>query len=549
MKRANLLDFDIDGFIDTYSPNVALAFSGGGYRAMLSGAGAVKAMDIRTPGTTEPGQIGGLLQSATYMAGLSGGSWLLGSVVLNNFTTIHDLQHSQRLWNLKHNILAPEGFYNIIDTYYNRIHDEVTDKGDAGFDVSLTDYWSRALSRQFLDWKDGGPGVTWSSIALTDEFKNGEMPFPIIVADGRYPGEFIISKNTTVYEFNPFEFGSFDPTLYAFTRTEYIGTKMKNGRPIKKDVCVRGFDNAGFIMGTSSSLFNQIILQLDRSGLTGTMRDFAEGLLTGISESEDDIADYSPNPFYGVHPHLNPTAKTRTLTLVDGGEDLQNVPLQPLIQPARKVDVIFAFDNSADTTDAHGKPSSWPNGTALIATYLRARDSEIANGTLFPHIPDVNTFLALGLNNRPTFFGCNATNITAKYPGRPAPPLLVYMPNSPYTYQSNVSTMNMDYTNLERDSVIENGFYVATQGNSSRNAEWPACVACAIIHRELERRGNETTEQCKKCFEDYCWDGTLVEEKVGPYSPELFLGAGGKLQMVTGVAWMMAVGVAGWLVL
>jgi lysophospholipase len=116
MKRANMLDFDIDGFIDTYSPNVALAFSGGGYRAMLSGAGAVKAMDIRTPGTTAPGQLGGLLQSATYMAGLSGGSWLLGSVVLNNFTTIHDLQHSERLWNLKHNILAPDGFYNIIDT-------------------------------------------------------------------------------------------------------------------------------------------------------------------------------------------------------------------------------------------------------------------------------------------------------------------------------------------------------------------------------------------------------------------------------------------------
>jgi lysophospholipase len=116
LKRANMTGFNVDNFINSYSPTVALAFSGGGYRAMLSGAGAVKAMDIRTPNTTGVGQVGGLLQSATYMAGLSGGSWLLGSVIVNNFTTISDLQHSKNLWDLRHNILAPEGILHIVDT-------------------------------------------------------------------------------------------------------------------------------------------------------------------------------------------------------------------------------------------------------------------------------------------------------------------------------------------------------------------------------------------------------------------------------------------------
>ena len=113
LGRADMQDFDAAAFIDSYSPTVALAFSGGGYRAMLSGAGAVKAMDIRTPGADGLGQVGGLLQSATYLAGLSGGSWLLGSVVLNNFSTIGALQASKDVWHLQNSILAPGG---IIDS-------------------------------------------------------------------------------------------------------------------------------------------------------------------------------------------------------------------------------------------------------------------------------------------------------------------------------------------------------------------------------------------------------------------------------------------------
>lgn len=96
-----MTDFDVDAFLRQYSPTVAMAFSGGGYRAMLSGAGALKAADSRTSGSVGPGQIGGLLQSSTYVAGLSGGSWLLGSVMVNNYTTIDKLQTRDDLWDLE----------------------------------------------------------------------------------------------------------------------------------------------------------------------------------------------------------------------------------------------------------------------------------------------------------------------------------------------------------------------------------------------------------------------------------------------------------------
>lgn len=242
-----MVDFDVGAFMQSYSPTIGIAFSGGGYRALLSGAGEFAAFDSRTPGSTAPGHLGGLVQSATYIAGLSGGSWLLGSIVINNFTTVQKLQGSDTVWDFTNNILAPEGELHIVDTtrYYNDLHDEVTAKEDAGFDVSLTDYWSRALSRQFVNYTDGGPGITYSSIAKSDDFVNGNMPFPIIVADGRNPGELVISSNATVFEFNPFEFGSFDPTLFAFTPIEYLGTNMTNGVPNNQGVCIRGFDNVG----------------------------------------------------------------------------------------------------------------------------------------------------------------------------------------------------------------------------------------------------------------------------------------------------------------
>ena len=41
-----------------------------------------------------------------------------------------------------------------------------------------------------------------------------------------------------------------------------------------------------------------------------------------------------------------------------------------------------------------------------------------------------------------------------------------------------------------------------------------ACVGCAIIRR-ARRQGIEQTEQCKRCFENYCWDGTIKGEPLG----------------------------------
>ena len=97
LSRANITDLNVDAYLRNITdngqmlPSIAIAVSGGGYRALMNGAGALAAFDNRTANATGPGQLGGLLQAATYISGLSGGSWLVGSLYVQNFTTVESI--------------------------------------------------------------------------------------------------------------------------------------------------------------------------------------------------------------------------------------------------------------------------------------------------------------------------------------------------------------------------------------------------------------------------------------------------------------------------
>jgi lysophospholipase len=169
--------------------------------------------------------------------------------------------------------------------------------------------------------------------------------------------------------------------------------------------------------------------------------------------------------------------------------------------------VLFAVDSSADTK------TNWPNGTALRATLAR---SEVVSFP-FPQVPDAETFINLGLNQRPTFFGCNES----------AGPLVVYLPNAPYTYHSNVSTFDLEYDIASRDAIIRNALNGATSGNSTLDTNWSSCVACAVLARSFDRSGgNARPAACRACYDRYCWNGTVDSRPVGTYEPNLIIGLG-----------------------
>jgi len=531
-QQLNITGLDTNAYFDNHMsntselPNIAIAASGGGYRALLNGAGAVAAFDSRTAhNSTAAGALGGLLQSSTYLAGLSGGSWLVGSLYANNFTSIQSIldqdtpaDNSGSLWQFGNSIFegpASSGIqlFGSVD-YFSTIRDEVDGKNNAGYETTITDYWGRALSYQLVNASNGGPAYTFSSIASQDFFTSGNVPLPVIVSDSRKPGVLLVNGNSTVYEFNPWELGSWDPTTFAFAPVEYLGSNFSNGALPDNEMCVRGFDNAGYVFGTSSTLFNQFLLQVNSTGLPSLVTDALSAILVQIGQDNDDIAYYEPNPFMGVNPETSYIANETRLTLVDGGEDGQNIPLNPLIQPERAVDVIFAIDSSADTA-APDPAANWPNGTSLVATYER-QFLPIGNGTVFPSIPDQQTFVNLGLNNRPTFFGCNANNISGPSP------LIVYLPNAPYSYLSNVSTFDPSYNDSERNAIINNGYNVATMGNGTEDKQWPTCVGCAILSRSFGRTNTPIPDVCGQCFDRYCWNGD-IDNTPRNYTPPMKL--------------------------
>jgi lysophospholipase len=536
LTRVNIEGFDVGQYIDNHRdnttalPNIAISLSGGGYRALLNGAGALAAFDSRTANSTSAGHLGGLLQASTYVSALSGGGWLIGSIYANNFTSVEAIINqgtNSPIWQFQNSLFKgpPTDGIQLLSTaqYFENLVDTVNDKSDStagDFNTSITDIYGRGLSFQLINASDGAPSYTFSSIQNDTDFSAGNAPMPILVADERSPEDLIISLNATNFEFNPFEMGSFDPTTYGFAPLKYIGSNYSAGELPQNQGCVAGFDNLGFVLGTSSSLFNQIFLSLNSvQNLPDILLNAVSGLLAKLGKEGDDIADYSPNPFYHYHNETNPSFDRKRLTLVDGGEDGQNIPFNPVIQPMRQVDVIFAVDSSGDTVDEDDPSQNWPNGTSLVATYERST-STIMNRTSFPYIPGQDTFVALGMNNRPAFFGCNSSNVTE---GDNIPPLIVYLPNSPYAFWSNTSTFaKLDYTIEERNGMIVNGYDVVTQANSSRSGaeNWPTCVGCAILSRSLERNGEAIPQVCQQCFTDYCWNGTTVQTSA-PYLPEM----------------------------
>ena len=168
------------------TPNFGIATSGGGYRAAIFGAGILNALDGRNSSSNSAG-LGGLLQSATYLSGLSGGAWLVTSLAQANFPTTQDLifgypgtsaaNNTWGGWNADYSLYAPSDNPFTDADYLFDLAEELEGKYDAGFAVTFADYWSRALARHFANGTFSsnffdesythGAGVLWSSVAKT----------------------------------------------------------------------------------------------------------------------------------------------------------------------------------------------------------------------------------------------------------------------------------------------------------------------------------------------------------------------------------------------
>ena len=164
-------------------PTLGIATSGGGHRAAIFGAGVLNALDGRNRTSVRAGT-GGLLQTATYLSGLSGGSWLVSSLAQADFPTLPELVFGPENadgtgfggWLTQINLLQP-GNATVTAAFVEGLIEEVALKRAAGFPVTVGDVWGRALSRHFVNGTTAtnfldatvphGAGTTISSIVNT----------------------------------------------------------------------------------------------------------------------------------------------------------------------------------------------------------------------------------------------------------------------------------------------------------------------------------------------------------------------------------------------
>ncbi|KAN0111415.1 phospholipase B [Russula decolorans] len=525
------IGYNLSSFNSSSFPKIGIATSGGGYRAAQYGAGALSALDARNESAKAAGS-GGLLQVTSYLAGLSGGSWLTGSLYMNDFPTTKDLVlgngDNMTGWLLNIPLATPDGsdvYSKENQQWYGSLVWSVFAKAGTGIDTSITDFWSRMISYHFLNQTSRanfftndsahGAGQLLSDVPSIPKWQQYLVPFPIIQADSRPVGSNLtttLDPSSTVYEMTPMEFGSWDPQLSAMVNITYAGTHLTNGQPDNSTACTTFFEQIGFVMGTSASLFNQIfdfinntIQGMDKSSAKAILL-MLDRLLEAFRSRSDDVANW-PNPFYNLAGKENFQDLNSTwLELIDGSSNQENVPVGQLFVRARGLDVVVALDASANLDSP-----VWFSGSTILFSASRITNLLQSSHQSFPPLPEnAAEFISTGINIRPTFFGCFPTQNPPEYP------IVVYFPSAPPINGDNpvinTNTFQLDYTpehtGLFLDQVHANAIGGFMPNTNSPDPNFGKCLQCVAIDRARYKIKPplERSSFCTQCFQQYCFD-------------------------------------------
>jgi lysophospholipase len=459
-------------------------------RALLAGAGVIQAFDNRDPVPSGLfSGLKGLYQSFTYHSGVEAGSWLLTSLAGNDAATITSLVNSVWISSFSTDDFLPASARS--PATYSSIGMDLVAKALSGYPPTLVDTWGRILSQHVLLGDDAGVKQTMSGIVNNTDFQSYNMPYPIFTAlaiDPTVPGGstgcLFANPTSPQYEFHPFEYGSWDRGIRTFARTEFMASPSANGNALARSTCVFGFDNLGFLLAASANEFNYWCADIPPRGLlTGPLGQFKDNMI----QMTDMVHGLSFLDEYAIIPNSDFIGTSRNATsssdlyLVSGASGGENVPLWPLIQPERRVDLIIANDNSQDTRDF------FPNGTSLYNTYLRAQKMGL---NTMPLIPTPEFFVERGYNRQPTFFGCYDSSRVS----------VLYLPNAASTFNSNIPDWILRYSSENVTAMLANGHQVATYGGSE---VYKRCLGCFLLWKVSSGRGLPVF--CKTCMDRFCY--------------------------------------------
>ncbi len=309
-----------------------------------------------------------------------------------------------------------------------------------------------------------------------------------------------VNVTSASYDFTPYEFGSWDDGVASFTQTHSLGTNYNNGGPYPPGECMTGYDNLGYILGTSSNILAFACPKFLIESLEALHVKVWSAFLKLVDRVDNKFTKYEyalfRNPFY-QWANAGQVKDEKTLYLVDGAGAFRNVPLHPLLQPARNVDVIIAGDNSDGKANfLEDEMDNMPTGLSMYNTYQQSLKVGLNR---MPYIPQVDVFKAQNLTKRPVFFGCWSEKVVT----------IVWLPNmwyGPATANMEDSTLAADMpTDIvhvhkgETDKYIENGVQIATRGGDKG---WAECLGCVM----MKKMGSQLPEGCDRCWQEYCYE-------------------------------------------
>lgn len=158
-------------------------------------------------------------------------------------------------------------------------------------------------------------------------FTSHNVPYPIITTTGvnGTEGECVPPFSAPIYEFHPYEYGSWDSGISAFSQTAYMGTQITNGQPTVSGACIAHYDNLGYIFGTSSDIFFAVCAVIEPSNSSSAgLQNVLEGIVDEVHDPNfQDLFGVYVNPFY-KYPRSTKVQSDAVLTMVDGGATDQN---------------------------------------------------------------------------------------------------------------------------------------------------------------------------------------------------------------------------------
>lgn len=366
-------------------PTIAVCSSGGGLRALVAGASSYLSA-----------QQAGLLDCATYTAGVSGSCWLQtmyhSSIGRQNYETV--IEHLKKRIGV--HIAYPPVFLELVTKaptnkyLLSGIVEKI--KGDPKADFGLVDVYGLLLATRLMVPRDE-LSVDQRDLKLSNQrayLQNGAHPMPIYTAvrheipikeekaEGRSPEKAGRKAKERAwfqwFEFSPYEMWSQDFQLGIPTWS--IGRHFKNGLTETRESGL-GLPEIRipFMMGMWGSAFCATLAHYYKE-----IRPLVKGLagFGGVddlmSEKNDELSRLHPiDP--GVMPNfaldlkssLPPDSPKSILTgqyleLMDAGMS-NNLPIYPLLRPARDIDIIVCFDSSADV-----KQENW---LSVVDEYAR----------------------------------------------------------------------------------------------------------------------------------------------------------------------------------